>query len=392
MTNVAGSDNSGLATFVNFVGVSFKSMVTILSITVMIAALSMAVFQIFYNYTKKRDDDIRTKVMPHILGVAAIMFASGAAPDSGQVFILIFELTLAVAAMGVPVLSMIPDSRIHICTRIVTVAMLLVAVFHIVCASGISHPLHDEVYMALSGMVSVSSSLFFMYMIWRRIRDVKSVIKSGNVWSFLTLCVDVIYVSVPLLINLMLHSFSAMFSGNGRMAYVMMVLLFLEMVAMGMKVIFDSAFVLMHNHERIIVESMKISRMDAGVGNELKGEERYKELYERIEHYFETTRPYLDGDLTINDVVKVVYSNKVYISQAICHYTGRNFRQFVNYHRVIYSMDLFRNNLEFKVADLAEKSGFNNMVSYTMAFRLFMNETPSEWCRKERAKILKPKK
>ena len=104
------------------------------------------------------------------------------------------------------------------------------------------------------------------------------------------------------------------------------------------------------------------------------------------------SKPYLDGNLTINDVVKVVYSNKVYISKAICHYTGRNFRQFLNYYRVAYSMDLFRENPEFKVSELAEKSGFNTVVSYTMAFRLFMNETPSEWCRKERSKILKQKK
>ena len=48
--------------------------------------------------------------------------------------------------------------------------------------------------------------------------------------------------------------------------------------------------------------------------------------------------------------------------------------------------------VERLLAELAEKSGFNTVVSYTMAFRLFMDETPSEWCRKERAKILKPKK
>jgi AraC-like DNA-binding protein len=58
----------------------------------------------------------------------------------------------------------------------------------------------------------------------------------------------------------------------------------------------------------------------------------------------------------------------------------------------MYSMALFRENLELKVSDLAEHSGFNNMVSYTMAFRLFMDETPSDWCRKERSRILKPKK
>ena len=171
-----------------------------------------------------------------------------------------------------------------------------------------------------------------------------------------------------------------------------MPLVLLEMVAIGLKILYDSAFVVMHDHERLIVESMKISRVDSGVGGEMRGEDQYEELYERILFYFEASKPYLDGDLTINDVVRVVYSNKVYISKAICHYTGRNFRQFVNYYRVMHSMDLFRNNLEFKVTELAAKSGFNNLVSYTMAFRLFMNETPSEWCRKERAKILKPKK
>ena len=128
------------------------------------------------------------------------------------------------------------------------------------------------------------------------------------------------------------------------------------------------------------------------VNPENKAGEQYKDLYERIIRYFETEKPYLDGNLTINNVVKVVYSNKVYISKAICHYTGRNFRQFVNYHRVMYSMDVFRANPELKVSELSEMCGFNTMVSFTMAFRLFMNETPSEWCRKERAKILKPKK
>ena len=44
------------------------------------------------------------------------------------------------------------------------------------------------------------------------------------------------------------------------------------------------------------------------------------------------------------------------------------------------------------VNELAEMSGFNSVVSYNMAFRLFMNENPSDWCRKERQKIRKKKK
>lgn len=121
-------------------------------------------------------------------------------------------------------------------------------------------------------------------------------------------------------------------------------------------------------------------------------EATYRQLYDRIVEYFERDKPFLDNNLTINDVVKVVFSNKVYISRAISQFTGRNFCQFVNYYRISYSKDCFRENPELKITEMAEMSGFNSVVTYNMAFRLFMNENPSDWCRKERQKIRKKKK
>ncbi len=392
MTNVANPKPLGLATLLIFVAVSLKFMITVFSIAAIILVLSLAAFQAVKSYRMKGEHDIRASVMPRILCFVCIMFSCGVACGPELPFRLIFDLSAAVMATCVPVLSVIPDSRVLICSRVMIAFLAIVSLYYIICICGIVPVFPDIVYLALAGVIAAGSSLTFIYMIWKRIRDVKSVMKSGNVWSFVTLCVDVVYVSIPLIILLMLSAAAAVLPDMSALSYVVIVFLLLELVAIEMKVLFDSAFVLMLDHERLIVESMKISRADSGAGGEMKGEDRYRELYERIMLYFEMTRPYLRGDLTINDVVKVVYSNKVYISQAIFHYTGRNFRQFVNYHRVMYSMDLFRSNLELKVSDLSEKSGFNNMVSYTMAFRLFMDETPSEWCRKERAKILKPKK
>ena len=392
MTNVANPKPLGLATLLIFVAVSLKFMITVFSIAAIILVLSLAAFQAVKSYRMKGEHDIRASVMPRILCFVCIMFSCGVACGPELPFRLIFDLSAAVMATCVPVLSVIPDSRVLICSRVMIAFLAIVSLYYIICICGIVPVFPDIVYLALAGVIAAGSSLTFIYMIWKRIRDVKSVMKSGNVWSFVTLCVDVVYVSIPLIILLMLSAAAAVLPDMSALSYVVIVFLLLELVAIEMKILFDSAFVLMLDHERLIVESMKISRADSGAGGEMKGEDRYRELYERIMLYFEMTRPYLRGDLTINDVVKVVYSNKVYISQAIFHYTGRNFRQFVNYHRVMYSMDLFRSNLELKVSDLSEKSGFNNMVSYTMAFRLFMDETPSEWCRKERANILKPKK
>ena len=392
MTNVANPKPLGLATLLIFVAVSLKFMITVFSIAAIILVLSLAAFQAVKSYRMKGEHDIRASVMPRILCFVCIMFSCGVACGPELPFRLIFDLSAAVMATCVPVLSVIPDSRVLICSRVMIAFLAIVSLYYIICICGIVPVFPDIVYLALAGVIAAGSSLTFIYMIWKRIMDVKSVMKSGNVWSFVTLCVDFVYVSIPLIVLLMLSAAAVVLPDMSALSYVVIVFLLLELVAIEMKILFDSAFVLMLDHERLIVESMKISRADSGAGGEMKGEDRYRELYERIMLYFEMTRPYLRGDLTINDVVKVVYSNKVYISQAIFHYTGRNFRQFVNYHRIMYSVDLFRSNLELKVSDLSEKSGFNNMVSYTMAFRLFMDETPSEWCRKERAKILKPKK
>ena len=119
---------------------------------------------------------------------------------------------------------------------------------------------------------------------------------------------------------------------------------------------------------------------------------RYEDIYTRIVTLFETEKPYLNSELTINDIVKVTFTNKLYISRAISQFTGRNFCQFVNYYRVYHSIQIYRDNPDMKVIDMATQSGFNSTVSYSMAFRLYMGECPSDWCRKEKLKLRRRKK
>ena len=78
-------------------------------------------------------------------------------------------------------------------------------------------------------------------------------------------------------------------------------------------------------------------------------------------------------------------------SQAISRCSGRNFCQFVNYYRIKYSVDVFRQNPKLKVAELALQCGFNSAGSFSSAFKLYMNESPSDWMRQERSRIIKCK-
>ena len=102
-------------------------------------------------------------------------------------------------------------------------------------------------------------------------------------------------------------------------------------------------------------------------------------VYNKVLRFMESCRPYLDPGFTIDDLAEAVFSNKVYLSKAVNYYSGRNFRQFVNYYRVLYATDLMKKDRHLKVSELALKCGFNSVVTFNAAFKLNMNMTPSAY-------------
>lgn len=105
---------------------------------------------------------------------------------------------------------------------------------------------------------------------------------------------------------------------------------------------------------------------------------RMGRLYDRAVRLMEEKRPYLRDGYCLPDMAASLFSNKAYLSRTINVFSGRNFRQFVNYYRVNYSIDLMKKDPYLRVTELATMSGFHNVVTYNMAFKLNMNETPSE--------------
>lgn len=103
------------------------------------------------------------------------------------------------------------------------------------------------------------------------------------------------------------------------------------------------------------------------------------ELFQRIVTYMEDKRPYLDEKLNLDMFSKAIFSNKVYVSKTINYYSGKNFRQFVNWYRIRYALDLMRKDPHLKMEEVSMMSGFHSTVSFNMAFRLFEAKTPTAW-------------
>ena len=115
-------------------------------------------------------------------------------------------------------------------------------------------------------------------------------------------------------------------------------------------------------------------------------------LYDKVCRYMTEHKPFLVESFSLQALANALYTNRVYLSKTINHYSGKNFRQYVNYYRVMYAMDLFRNNMSLRVSEMSELSGFHSPTSFFQSFRLVMGEAPSEWCARVREKYKRKKR
>ena len=111
--------------------------------------------------------------------------------------------------------------------------------------------------------------------------------------------------------------------------------------------------------------------------------------YKRIDQFMRDSKPYLDEKFTMDKMSEILKLNKLYISRSINKYTNKNFRQYVNWHRVMYAVELMRADPWLKVIELAFMSGFHSQVTFNMCFKLFLDETPSDMI--ARLRLMKPR-
>lgn len=288
-------------------------------------------------------------------------------------------------------LSFMPKSFSAKLLKLVVAADFIYLAYRCLVFNADAPLLSDKVLLAVISVVPVVIILVYAISLAVRITDLKTVMVVGSIWNSVCIIVDVIYLAVMICYSglcLLVEDLCGGFTQTNVAVFTIMMIAL--QAALHRRICTSSLFILWTNHERRIVESMRLTNADMTTSTP-GSDVLYKNIYDRVLEYFERSRPYLNPDLSINDVVAVLFTNKLYISKAIYACTNRNFCQFVNYYRVRYAMELFRNNPNMKVIEVSTRSGFNSSVSFNMAFRLFMGEKPSEWFRRERAKILKHK-
>ena len=156
------------------------------------------------------------------------------------------------------------------------------------------------------------------------------------------------------------------------------------------RVLTGRTFFLPHKKELAIKEMIKgnLRNTPAQTGDRTEEMGRMQRLYDRIVTLMEEKRPFLDPEFSLADLSGAVFSNRGYLSRTINILSGQNFRQFVNGYRIRYGVELIRKDPSLRVSDVAMMSGFHTTVTFNMAFKLYMGETPSQYQERQRLERL----
>lgn len=119
-----------------------------------------------------------------------------------------------------------------------------------------------------------------------------------------------------------------------------------------------------------------------------EAEEEMQDVFCRVEKLMKEKRLYLNGDLCLNDVSKLVYRDRTYVSKTINKMSSKNFRTYVNGYRVQYAVDLMKRDSRMRFKEVANMSGFNSLPTFNSSFKEVMRMCPSQYMRNQRLSFL----
>ena len=99
----------------------------------------------------------------------------------------------------------------------------------------------------------------------------------------------------------------------------------------------------------------------------------------RLNLLMDKQKPYLNSDLKVADVARLLGTNSAYISNCINSQKGCSFNQYINAYRIEHAKELFKQSPDKKVAEIWPASGFSTETSFFRTFKALTGLTPTEW-------------
>ena len=104
----------------------------------------------------------------------------------------------------------------------------------------------------------------------------------------------------------------------------------------------------------------------------------YTEFIERVDNWIKTDG-YIQQGLTINELSKILYTNRTYLSAYIKTTYKMTFREWITGLRLEYAKNILKEHPEINIQKLAESSGFLSRSNFIKLFSEKEGCTPAKW-------------
>lgn len=113
-------------------------------------------------------------------------------------------------------------------------------------------------------------------------------------------------------------------------------------------------------------------------------EEEAKDIMQRMNDYMEKDKPYIESQLSIQDLSQKLGLPVHTISEVTNGLMEQNFFDYVNNYRIeeFKILALLPKNKDVKILHLAFEVGFSSKTSFNIAFKKFTNKTPSQFIKR----------
>ncbi len=143
-------------------------------------------------------------------------------------------------------------------------------------------------------------------------------------------------------------------------------------------------FSLIEENEPATVENIPVTAKYAGSGLAHEGKQK---VLQQVQQYMETQKPFLEPELTIDQLAEMLSLKPKILSQVINELLHQNFFDFVNRFRVEEAKRLLTNPADKKITvlEVLYEVGFNSKSSFNTLFKKYTGLTPSEFKKKHMA-------
>lgn len=117
---------------------------------------------------------------------------------------------------------------------------------------------------------------------------------------------------------------------------------------------------------------------------------RFEDLEIKCRKLYEEDKVYLIPSLKLEDLAKMLDTNRTYTANLMKHSFNTTFAAYTNQHRVEEAKKLLLSNPDEKMETIANKSGFATSPTFTKVFKAATGMTPSHWLSMHHAEIVAP--